>query len=155
METKQWKLAQWGSRWRVSAVAMTIRKTSHVLDGHAPAVTPRNEEHLDQLIHVNRQITSRELCLELNINFSALETTVAMLEYCKVYASWVPRMLTEKQKNIICKFSEPTQPIRGWRWVSWIAMMLLYELQTRGPPLLVQNFMSAACKLLFIDGRSA
>jgi hypothetical protein len=71
------------------------------------ADTPRNEENLDQLIHANRQITGRELSLELNIGFKALETMVAMLEYHKVYASWVPRMLTQKQKNIICKFSEP------------------------------------------------
>jgi len=42
------------------------------------AVTPRNEERLDQLIHVNRQIMYRELCTELNIGFSALETMVAM-----------------------------------------------------------------------------
>ena len=34
-ETKQWMLAQWGSGWRVSAVATATYKTSHVPDGHA------------------------------------------------------------------------------------------------------------------------
>jgi len=50
------------------------------------AVTPRNEERLDQLICANRQITNRELCTELNINFSGLKTMVATLEYRKVCA---------------------------------------------------------------------
>jgi len=50
------------------------------------AVTPRNEERLDQLIRANRRIMTRELCTELNIGFNALETMVAMLEYCKVCA---------------------------------------------------------------------
>ena len=63
------------------------------------AVTPRNEERLDQLIHANWRITTRELCTELNIGFSELETMVAMLEYCKVYARWVPQMLTQEHKE--------------------------------------------------------
>ena len=58
------------------------------------AVTPRNEERLDQLIRVNWRITTRELCMELNIGCSALEMMVAMLKYRKVCASLVPRMLT-------------------------------------------------------------
>jgi transposase len=36
------------------------------------AVTPGNEERLDQLIRANRRVTTRELCTELNIGFSAL-----------------------------------------------------------------------------------
>ena len=63
------------------------------------AVTPRNEERLDQLIRANQQITTRELCMELNIRFSALETMVATLEYHKVCARWVPRILTQEHKE--------------------------------------------------------
>jgi len=37
-----------------------------------------------KLIHVNWQITTRELCTKLNIVFKALESMVAMLEYHKV-----------------------------------------------------------------------
>ena len=48
------------------------------------AVTPRNEERLNQLTRTNRRITTRELRTELNIGFSALETMVAKLEYRKV-----------------------------------------------------------------------
>jgi len=50
------------------------------------AVTPRNEEHLDQLIRANRRIMTREQCTELNISCDALETMVATLEYRKVCA---------------------------------------------------------------------
>jgi hypothetical protein len=39
-----------------------------------PAITPRNEERLDQPIRANWRITTRELCTELNIGFNALET---------------------------------------------------------------------------------
>jgi hypothetical protein len=48
------------------------------------ALTPRNEECLDLLIHANRRIMTRELCRELNISFDAFETEVATLEYHKV-----------------------------------------------------------------------
>ena len=59
----------------------------------------RNEERLDQLIHVNRWITTRELCTELNIGLNALGMMVATLEYRKVCARWVPRMLTQEHKE--------------------------------------------------------
>jgi hypothetical protein len=68
------------------------------------AVTPRNEERLNQLIHTNQWITTRKLCKELNIGFNALETMVATLEYRKVYARWVPQMLTWEHKEPLRKF---------------------------------------------------
>jgi histone-lysine N-methyltransferase SETMAR len=37
--------------------------------------------------------------MKLNIGFSALEVIVAMLEYRKVCARWVPRMLSEEPKE--------------------------------------------------------
>jgi len=61
------------------------------------SVTPRNEERHDQLLRAKRRIT-RELCTELNIGFNALKTMVATLEYRKVCARWVPRMLTQEHK---------------------------------------------------------
>jgi len=63
------------------------------------AVTPRNEERLDQLIRANRRITTRELCMELNIGCNALETVVATLEYRKVCARSVPFMFTQEHKE--------------------------------------------------------
>jgi len=35
MDTKQWKWAQWGGGWYISAVVTVTWKTSHFLDGHA------------------------------------------------------------------------------------------------------------------------
>ena len=63
------------------------------------AVTPWNEECFDQLICKNRWITTRELCTKLNIGFSALEVMVSMLEYRKICARWVPRMVTQEHKE--------------------------------------------------------
>jgi hypothetical protein len=60
------------------------------------AVTPRNEERLDQLIRANPRITTRGLCTERNIGCNVLEAMVATLEYSKVCARWVPRMLTRQ-----------------------------------------------------------
>ena len=42
---------------------------------------------------------TRELCTELNIGFSALETMIAALEYHKVCIRWVSQMLTQEQKE--------------------------------------------------------
>jgi len=63
------------------------------------AVTPQNEERLDQLIHANRQIMARVLRTELNISFNAMETMVATLEYCKGCSRRVPQMLTQEHKE--------------------------------------------------------
>ena len=63
------------------------------------AVTPRNEESLNQLIPANRRNMTRELCMELNISFNVLEMMMAMLEYRKVCARWVPQMLTQEHKE--------------------------------------------------------
>ena len=70
------------------------------------AVTLRNEERLVQLIRANRRITTRELCTKLNIGFSALETMVATLEYSKVCARWVPRILTQEHKEHRMQFCQ-------------------------------------------------
>jgi hypothetical protein len=63
------------------------------------AVSPRNEECIEQLIRAIRKITTRELCTELNVGFNALETTLAALEYRKVSARCVSRMLTQEYKD--------------------------------------------------------
>ena len=45
------------------------------------------------------KIMTRELCTELNISFSVLETMVAMLKYHKVCTRYVPQMLIQEQKE--------------------------------------------------------
>ena len=62
------------------------------------AITPQNEERLKQLDPKNLWITTRKLCVELNISFSELETVVT-LKYHKVCTRWVPQMLTREQKH--------------------------------------------------------
>jgi hypothetical protein len=42
---------------------------------------------------------ARELCTELNVGFSELETILITLEYHKVCAGWVPKMLTQGHKD--------------------------------------------------------
>jgi len=58
------------------------------------AVIPQNESWSAHL-----RITIRELCLGLGIGFTALETLVAALEYCRGCTRWVPWMLTQEQKE--------------------------------------------------------
>jgi len=67
--------------------------------GPCTAVTGQNEEHLDQLNHLNWQITSREPCKELNIIFNALKTLVVMSAYLEVCARWVPQLLRQEQEK--------------------------------------------------------
>ena len=94
------------------------------------AVTPRNEERLDQLICAIWRIRTRELCTELNIGFNALETMVATLEYRKVLCQVGPHELSHRNiKNTVRK-------VVGTYWtntrlkvtVSWIASSLVTEM---------------------------
>lgn len=41
-------------------------------------------------IRILEQTASRELCMELNIGFMALEKMMVILGYCKICARWVP-----------------------------------------------------------------
>ena len=68
------------------------------------ADSPENEEHLYLLIHVNQQIINRELFIEKNISFNALEMVVATLYYYK-FVPGVPHKCSNKyRKNTVCKF---------------------------------------------------
>ncbi|PNF23675.1 Mariner Mos1 transposase [Cryptotermes secundus] len=68
--------------------------------GHpCSAATPHNEQHLDQLIRTDQQITTRELCARLNIGCNALEMMLGKLDYGKVCSRWVPQMLTQDHKT--------------------------------------------------------
>jgi hypothetical protein len=42
---------------------------------------------------------TRELCTELTNGFNVMEMMVAVLEYRKVCARWVPRMLKQEHKE--------------------------------------------------------
>lgn len=64
--------------------------------------TAVHEEYLDQLVHVNQKITSRELCVELNNNLSTSETMVAKLEYHKVCARQIKLFSHCNRKSAVC-----------------------------------------------------
>lgn len=51
------------------------------------AVTPQNEEYLDQLICMNWQIMMKEMCTEMTIFFSVLEMMLAAWELVKFMPS--------------------------------------------------------------------
>jgi len=81
------------------------------------AVTPWNEEPLNQLVNANQWIITREWCTELNIGFNALGTVVAMFKHCNICTRWVSQRLTQEQKgHLYVSLSGPTEPIQGWRW---------------------------------------
>ena len=63
------------------------------------ATTPENEARLDGLIRADRRITVNEMREELGVGVSAVETMLSSLGYSKVCARWVPRMLTQDQKD--------------------------------------------------------
>lgn len=64
------------------------RGNSNIKEKPCTAVTSLKEQYLDQLTHVNQQIKTREM--GLNIGFNVLEMMATTLEYQKVCAEWVP-----------------------------------------------------------------
>ena len=89
------------------------------------AVAPSNEEHLNQLIRANRWITTRQLCIELSISFSVLETTVTVLGYHRVCTGRVPQ-IHRKRKSTEHKFvSTCWTKTRLKVTVSWITSLLV------------------------------
>ena len=85
------------------------------------ALIPWREERLYQLVHTNWQIMSREL----NISLNALETMVAMLEYCKLYTLGSPKCSHRNRKNPVCKFLKTFwTDARLKVTVFWIALLL-------------------------------
>ena len=86
------------------------------------AVTPRNEECLDQLIRKNQRIMTREMCMELNIGFNALEKIVGNVGTLQILRQVDPKMLPspgkvmctvfwDRKGVILLDFLEPGQTI--------------------------------------------
>ena len=93
------------------------------------AVMSQNEEHLDQLVRMNWEITARELYVELNISFSVLGTMVPMLEYSKVWARWIPQVLIQEQKHRMSVCQDPLN-MRMKRTISWIVSLLVAKIHS-------------------------
>ena len=121
LETKRWIWAQWSSEQCVHSGG---KVKPHSGWPHA-VVTPRNEEHLHQLICMNRCISVKELSMDLNISFNMVEIMLAALEYhssCQVS----PRNTQKRNRKTLRKF------VRTYRTntklkvtVSWITSLLV------------------------------
>ena len=80
------------------------------------AVTPQNEEHLNQLICVNWRIVTRELCTELHISFSVLEMMVATLKHHKVCSQLsLTNHHAGTERTLHASLSGPIEPVQGKR----------------------------------------
>jgi histone-lysine N-methyltransferase SETMAR len=62
-------------------------------------VTEEKEEKENELILQDRRITTRELIAAMGIGFNALGTFLRKLGYRKLCARWVPRILTQDDKE--------------------------------------------------------
>jgi len=90
------------------------------------AVTPLNEECLNQFIHAHQCFMTREECIELSIVFNVLEAMVATLKYCKIWGRLAPQVLTQEKEE---------QHIQ-------VCYDLLYKYEAEGDKLLDQIFSS-------------
>ena len=104
METEEWMWVQWGD-----GVVHFISGESNMKDKpHSgrpcSAATSQNEECLDQLMHMNREIATRQLSMELNSGFIAFLEMVETLEYCKFALVRSHECTFRNRKNSMCKF---------------------------------------------------
>ena len=64
------------------------------------AVTDGNVQKIDDLIHENRRITQHKIARIVGISKERVNHIISNeLEYRKIYARWVPRMLTDEMKK--------------------------------------------------------
>jgi hypothetical protein len=62
-------------------------------------------QHADDITHVDRGITSRQLAVQLSVSTGSAMAIIDALEYSKACARWVPRSLTtehRRQRKAIC-----------------------------------------------------
>ena len=65
----------------------------------ATAVTPGNIQRVDDIIRGDRRVKTDELCRILSFSKGSVITIIHQLGYRKVCARWVPRMLTDQNKE--------------------------------------------------------
>jgi len=63
------------------------------------SITGENSDRLDALIWENRRMTVHELSGILNISDGSVKTIIKQnLQYLKVCARWIPRLLTDEHE---------------------------------------------------------
>ena len=71
------------------------------------SITGENSDHVDALIQENRLITVRKLSGILNISDGSVKTIIKQhLQYLKVCARWIPRLLTDKHESTWLKVAQ-------------------------------------------------
>ena len=65
----------------------------------ATAVTPGNIQRVDDIIRGDRRVRTDELCRILSFSKGSVITIIHQLGYRKVCARWIPRMLTDENKD--------------------------------------------------------
>jgi hypothetical protein len=65
----------------------------------ATAVTPGNIQRVYDIICGGRRVKTDELCRILSFSKYSVITIIHQLGYRKVYARWVPRMLSDQNKE--------------------------------------------------------
>ena len=64
------------------------------------SVTGENSDRVDALIREKSRITVREMSGILNISDGSVKTIIKQhLQYSKLCARWIPRLLTDEHKN--------------------------------------------------------
>lgn len=63
------------------------------------AVTPHNIQQVDDIIRGDRRVTADEVCRIISLSKGSVITIIKQLGYSKVCARWVPRMLTDQNKE--------------------------------------------------------
>ena len=66
----------------------------------ATATSPDMLQHADDIIHVDRHITSRQLAVQLSVSNGSAMAIIDALGYSKVCARWVPRSLTTEHRRL-------------------------------------------------------
>jgi [histone H3]-lysine36 N-dimethyltransferase SETMAR len=63
------------------------------------SVTDDKKNKVDDLVRQNRRITVRDIEEEVGISFGSAQSILSELGYSKVCARWVPRLLTDEQRQ--------------------------------------------------------
>ena len=82
-----------------------------------PACDAASDENVRQLettaLPANRHIKVRELSQMLSISMGTVHSIIHSLGYHKVAAQWIPRLLTDEQKNL--RLASPLQHLMRYQ----------------------------------------
>ena len=89
---------RWSKKCKEGEVGVLDLSDKHRSGRPLSATDDSHKEAVDAMIQDNRRITQREISEELGISQERVGCIIADLDYRKVCARWVPRMLTPEMK---------------------------------------------------------